>query len=186
MYFLKKIIFHFPSREKISCSGEKNTILPDNTRKIIFRYHLFEKIIFSEHLKKISYFPVVFWERSSFIFRLGGKIIYSWKTNIIFPDNTKKIIFQHDFFGKTIFSGCLEKNTVLRAVTLLSSFCVWTKNLTHISQLTSNNIISWCKSHSELCTLKTVTAKTSWELLYRFFQCSSHCTLCNLAVNCDS
>ena len=42
--------------------------------------------------------------------------------------------------------------------TLLSSFCIWDKNLTYISQLTSNNLISCCKSHSELCPLKTATA----------------------------
>ena len=36
---------------------------------------------------------------------------------MIFPDNTRKIIFQCDFFGKTIFSKHLEKeNMVFRAV----------------------------------------------------------------------
>ena len=39
----------------------------------------------------------------------GKKIIFSGKGNIIFPDNTRKIIFQRNFFGKTIFSGRLEK-----------------------------------------------------------------------------
>ena len=53
--------------------------------------------------------------------------------------------------------------------TLLSSFWIWTKNLTYISQLTSNIIISCCKSHSELCPLKTASVKTSWELLYCFY-----------------
>ena len=78
---------------------------------------LFGKAIFSESLKKISYFRVFFWERSSFIFRLRCKIIFSGKRNIIFPDNTRKIIFQHNFFGKTIFSGRLEKeNMVFHAV----------------------------------------------------------------------
>ena len=58
-----------------------------------------------------------FFERSSFIFRPGGKIIFSGKRNIIFPDNTWKIIFQRNFFGKTNFSGRLEKeNMVFRAV----------------------------------------------------------------------
>ena len=47
----------------------------------------------------------------------GKKIIFSGKENIIFPDNTRKIIFQRNFFGKTIFSGRLEKeNMVFRAV----------------------------------------------------------------------
>ena len=44
-------------------------------------------------------------------------MIFSEKRNIIFPDNTRKIIFHHDFFGKTIFSGRLKKkNLVFRAI----------------------------------------------------------------------
>ena len=39
------------------------------------------------------------------------------KNNTIFPDNTRKIILQCDFFGKTTFSEHLEKeNTVFRVV----------------------------------------------------------------------
>ena len=44
--------------------------------------------------------------------------------------------------------------------------CIWTKNLTYISQMASNNIISCCIWHSELCPLKTATSR---ELLYRFY-----------------
>ena len=78
---------------------------------------LFGKAIFSEGLKKILYFRVMFWERSSFIFRLGHKIIISGKRNIIFRDNTRKIILLRHFFGKSIFSGRLEKeNIIFRAV----------------------------------------------------------------------
>ena len=45
------------------------------------------------------------------------QVIFSGKTNIIFPDNIRKIIFQCNFFRKTIFSGRLEKeNMVFRAV----------------------------------------------------------------------
>ena len=45
-------------------------------------------------------------------------IMFSGK-NTIFPDNTRKIIFQRYFFGKTIFSGRPEKeNMVFRAVSL--------------------------------------------------------------------
>ena len=66
--------------------------------------------------------------------------------------------------------------------TLLSSFCIWTNNLTYISQLTSNNITYCCKSHSEFCPLKTAKAETSWELLYRFYQYFPHYTLCNLYI----
>ena len=47
------------------------------------------------------------------------KIIFSGKRNMIFPNNTRKIIFQRDFFGNTIFSGGLEEeHMVFRAVLL--------------------------------------------------------------------
>ena len=49
---------HPSPKEKIPCFREK--VLPDNTRKIIFQCYLFEKTIFSEHLKKISYFYAFF------------------------------------------------------------------------------------------------------------------------------
>ena len=95
MYFLKKIIFHFLSKGKISYFPEKNTIFPDNTRKITFKYDFFfAKTIFSGHLKEISYFLIFFWETSSFISCLKNKIIFSGKRNIIFPNNTiRKIMF---------------------------------------------------------------------------------------------
>ena len=49
--------------------------------------------------------------------------MFSGKRNIIFPDNARKIIFQRNFFGKTIFSGCLGKeNVVFRAVGVCISF----------------------------------------------------------------
>ena len=42
---------------------------------------------------------------------------FSGNRNIVFLDNARKIIFQRDFFGKTIFSEHLEKeSTVFRAV----------------------------------------------------------------------
>ena len=118
MRFLIKIIFfHFPPKEKISYFLEKrNTIFPDITKKIMFRREFLGKTIFSEHLKKISY-SQIFFEKEHVSFCVKNKIIFSGKRNIIFPDNTRKIIFQCDFFGKTIFSKHLEKeNMVIRAV----------------------------------------------------------------------
>ena len=92
-FLIKIIFFHFPPKEKLSYFLEKrNTIFPDITKKIM--------TIFSEHLKKISYFQVFFWERSSFLLCLKNKIIFSGKRNIIFPGNTRKIIFQCNFFWK--------------------------------------------------------------------------------------
>ena len=117
MYFLRKIIFHYPSRKDIIFSRKRNAIFPDETRKIIFQRDIFGKTLLSEHLKKISYFPVFFWERSCFIFHLKNKIIFLGKRNIIVSDDTRNNIFQCDFFGKTIFSEHLEKeNKVFHAV----------------------------------------------------------------------
>ena len=42
----------------------------------------------------------------------------------------------------------------------------------------SSYIISSCKSHLQLCPLKTASVKTSWEL-YCFYQCFPQYTLCN-------
>ena len=71
---IKIISFHFPPKEKISYFLEKrNTIFPDITKKIMFRSEFFGKTIFSEHLKKISYFQVKE--------DLKKKIIFSGKIN---------------------------------------------------------------------------------------------------------
>ena len=43
-------------------------------------------------------------------------MIFSGKRNIIFPDDTRKIIFQCDFFGKIIFSEHLEKENMVFCV----------------------------------------------------------------------
>ena len=109
--------FTFCPRKKYHVFGEKIPSLQIIQERSCAGTALFGKTIFSESLKKISYFRVFFWERSSFIFRLRCKIIFSGKRNIIFPNNTRKIIFQRTFFGKTILSGHLEKeNMVFRAV----------------------------------------------------------------------
>ena len=115
MYFLRKIILNLSSKEKKYFREKIPSFQIIQERS--YSRTIFGKTIFSEHLKKISYFYVFFWERSSFIFLLNNKTIFSGKINIIFPDNTKKIIFQCNFFGKTIFSEHVEKeNMVFRAV----------------------------------------------------------------------
>ena len=111
--FLEKDHHSFSVQGKNIMFSEKQI----SSFQIIQEKSYFEKTIFSEHLKKISYFHVFFWERPSFIFPPRGKIIFSGKRNIIVPGNTRKIIFQRSFFGKTIFSGRLEKeNMIFRAV----------------------------------------------------------------------
>ena len=101
IYFLRKVISHFLARKKISCFWGKNTNFLDNTRKIMsprgsfWEEHLFRK--FEENV----IFPCIFLRK------------------MIFPDNTRKIIFQRDFFGKTIFSGRLEKENMVSSVVLI-------------------------------------------------------------------
>ena len=116
MYFLERIIFHFPPRKNIF-STKINAILPDGTRQIIFQRDFSAKTIISEHLKEISYFLVfLFLEEeggSSFISRLEHQIIFFWKRNIIFSNDTRNIIFQCDFFGKTILSEHLKRESVV-------------------------------------------------------------------------
>ena len=76
-YFLRKINFHYSFFEKISYFQEKEIasfLIMENRS---FLGNFFTKIIFSEHLKKISYFYVFFWRRSSFIFCLNNKIVFS-------------------------------------------------------------------------------------------------------------
>ena len=65
---------------------------------------LFGKTIFSRSLKKMySLIKILFH------FLSKCKIIFSGKGNIIFPNNTRKIMFQCNFFRKTIFSGVRKK-----------------------------------------------------------------------------
>ena len=110
------------------------------------------KTIFSEHLKNISYFHVIFWERSSFIFCLKNKIIFSGKRNIIFPDDTRKIIFQCNFFGKTIFSEYLEKeNMVFHSISrdVFLTILMWNPNwhYTHTDHISIKLAIYWFTCH---------------------------------------
>ena len=125
MHFLIKIIFfHFPSKEKISYFPEKrNTIFPDITKKPCSSANFLKRPLFQNIWRKHHIFRYFFWERSCFLLRLKNKIIFSGKRNIIFPDNSRKIIFQRDFFGKTIFPKHLEKaNPVFCAVYWHSCF----------------------------------------------------------------
>ena len=76
--------------------------------------YLYEKEIPSlRNIQKTSYYHV-FFERDLLSFSVRRKyIIFSRKRNAIFPDDRRKIIFQCDFFGKTIFSEHLKKENML-------------------------------------------------------------------------
>ena len=99
-FLIKIIFFHFPPKEKIYILEKRNTIFPDIAKKIMFRREFFGKTIFFRTSEENMIFPVFFWERSFFLLCLKNKIIFLGKRNIISPDNTRKIIFQCDFFGK--------------------------------------------------------------------------------------
>ena len=110
MCFLRKILLHFPSKEKISYFLEKKCYLSRYHKKDHIPARSFWKDYLFEAFEENIIFPCIFWERSSFIFRLKNKIIFLEKGNIIFPDNTtRRIIFQSDLFGKTIFSKHLKE-----------------------------------------------------------------------------
>ena len=109
IYFLRRTVLHFLAREKRSCFREKNIILPDSTRKIMYQRGPSWKDHRSRRPEENIIFPCVFQERSSFIFCLTCKIIFSGKRNIIFPDNTRKIIFRRNFLERPSFQDVRKK-----------------------------------------------------------------------------
>ena len=116
MYFLRKIIFHFPSKEKISYFSKKKNHLSRCTRKIVFQRDFFWKDHLFRTFEENTIFPCILSERSPFIFCLKNKMIFLGK----------KIVFQRSFFGKMIFSENLKKeNVVFSAVFLVKSSHRW-------------------------------------------------------------
>ena len=64
------------------------------------------------HIYRTNQISMYFLRETIFHFPTKEKISYfREKRNTIFPDITKKIIFQCDFFGKTIFSEHLKKTS---------------------------------------------------------------------------
>ena len=100
--------FIFRTGKRYHVFGENMVIQERSCPRVV----IFEKTIFSDSLKKTSYFRVFFWRKIIFHLPPGGKIIFSGRRNIIFPNNTRKIIFQRECFGKTIVSGSLEKENM--------------------------------------------------------------------------
>ena len=125
LVFFEKDHLSFSASKKLSYFWEKrNAIFPYDIRKIILQCNIFGKTIFSEHLQNISYFHVFFWEISSFILRLKNSIIFLGKRNIIFHDDTRKIIFQCNFFLKIILSEHLERRKYGFSFSV-ASFFIW-------------------------------------------------------------
>ena len=91
--FWKKIIFSFLTEGQFHVCRKKKYHLYRIYRKHIYLYFFLRKIIF--------HFPP------------RKNIIFSRKRNATFSDVTRKIIFQSDFFGKTIFSEHLKNISYL-------------------------------------------------------------------------
>ena len=68
MYFLGKAVFHFLPNEKTSCFWEKNTIFPDDTRKIICRHGPFWKDHLFRRCEENIIFPCIFLRKIIFNF----------------------------------------------------------------------------------------------------------------------
>ena len=105
MYFLGKAVFRFLPRVKRSCFRGKNTIFPDNTERSCAGAAPFGKAIFSESLKKISYFRV-FFKKDHLSFSVQRVRSYFWEKEISsFPIIQERsystAIFQKDHLFRT-------------------------------------------------------------------------------------
>ena len=102
-FLIKIISFHFPPKEKIYFLAKKKYHLSIYYKKdhvqarSFWKDHLFRK--FEENI----IFPGTFLGKIIFLLCLKNKVIFSGKRHIAFPNNTRKIIFQCDFFEKTMF-----------------------------------------------------------------------------------
>ena len=109
--------FPFSAIEELSYIREKKCHLVWWYKKNHIPVQFFWERPSFQNIWRKYYISMYFLRNSSFIFHLKSKIIFSGKRNIMFPDDTRKIIFQCDFFGKTIFSDHLKnENMVFRAV----------------------------------------------------------------------
>ena len=83
MYFLRKTVFHFLPREKRSCFWEKIPSFQIIQERSCAGAALFGKTIFSEGLKKISYFRV-FFKKDHLSFPASGVRLYFREKEISF------------------------------------------------------------------------------------------------------
>ena len=118
MYFLRNIIFHFPSVKKISCfREERNAIFPYDISKIIFQCNFFGKASF-RNISRIYHISMYFfWERSSFICRLKNNITFFGEKNYHVSWWYKEDHIPVQFFWKDyLFRTFGEKNMAFCAV----------------------------------------------------------------------
>ena len=98
-HFLDKnhLLSFSAQRKNIIFSGKINTIFPDITKKIVFRREFPGKAIFPEHRKKIWYFQVFFWEKSSFFLCLRIRLYFREKEILSF------LIIQERSYSSAIY-----------------------------------------------------------------------------------
>ena len=108
IYFLGRTSPHFVPKEKI-CFQEKDAIFPDNTKNIMCRHGPFWKVHLFRKFEENIIFPCIFFRKIIFVFCLRYKIIFLGKRNILFPDNTRKIIFQSNFLERLSFQNVWKK-----------------------------------------------------------------------------
>ena len=111
--FFEKYHLSFSVCKKHHIFGKKKCHLSSWYKKDHIPVQFFWKDHLFRTFEEYIIFHVSFWERLSFIFRLKNNIIFLGKRNIIFPDDTRKIIFQCNFFGKNIFAEHLEKENMV-------------------------------------------------------------------------
>ena len=137
IFFVKvnfSIIFIFSIRRNTIFS-RMNIIFFNDTGNVIFKRifsgedylcfcdrrvtsYLQEKnIIFTEYSENIM-FPRTFWERSSFIFRLRSKVIFLGEKIPFFLIIKERSYSSVIFFGNTVFSEHLEKESMAFRVVL--------------------------------------------------------------------
>ena len=129
------------------------------------------------NIQKTSYFHV-FFEKYHLSFSVRKKnIIFSGKRNAIFPHDIRKIIFQCNFFGKTIFSEHLEKeNMVFCAVLFIvnkpchvphtSRITTWGTIFTEIPIGVSKGCVRYWSHASGVTNVKTFAKKHSNSMNY--------------------
>ena len=158
VFFWEKSSFIFRIKIKIIFPGKRNIIFPNNaTEKIIFQCYFFRKTIFSEHLKKVSYLHVFCLRKIIFHFPSKNKMMLSRKRNIIFLDNTRKIISQDEFLERPSFQSIWKKK-----IWFFAQWYLWWLLCLSLSlpMLVSNSIITFLPSttlviifskHNSLC-----------------------------------
>ena len=129
---LSHSLSHFPSGKKYHVFGKKIPPFQIVQKRSYPSSILFEKIIFSGHLKKISYFRVFFFlERLSFIFLLGVRSYFRLKEISSFPIMQERSYSSAIFLERPCFQDvCKKKYTVENAVYTLNNIelCWWIWN----------------------------------------------------------